>query len=206
MAVFWFWQKHRLQTGKNPLVDVNVFKNRTFTLGNGIGTIQNIVIAGFLFIIPVFLQSVTGASAFETGLALLPMSVMIFLFSIGGGTSFGVCVPKMAAGKRTFAGHRGGCGGDAGCLLAFNHDTGHHPGSMLFGIGIGVILSQITNLTLSAVDEKHSTDAAGVLNTLRQLGTSLGTAFIGAILLIFIFSGLLSGIAHEYPELGGCHR
>ena len=53
MAAFWFWQKHRVRTGKNPLVDVGVFKNRTFTLGNVIGTIQNVVIAGFLFIIPV---------------------------------------------------------------------------------------------------------------------------------------------------------
>lgn len=200
MAAFWFWQKHRLRTGKNPLVDVGVFKNRTFTLGNGIGTIQNIVIAGFLFIIPIFLQSVTGVSAFETGLALLPMSVMIFIFSIGGARLSAFLSPKwLLAGGLALA--------IVGTVIlrdVFSLSTTIPdiiPGSMLFGIGIGVILSQITNLTLSAVDEKHSTDAAGALNTLRQLGTSLGTALIGAILLIFIFSGLLSGIAQEYPTL-----
>ncbi len=198
MAAFWFWQKHRLVTGKNPLVDVGVFKNRTFTLGNGIGTIQNIVIAGFLFIIPIFLQSVTGVSAFETGLALLPMSVMIFIFSIGGARLSAFLSPKwLLAGGLALA-----IAGTVVLRDVFSLSTTIPdiiPGSMLFGIGIGVILSQITNLTLSAVDEKHATDAAGVLNTLRQLGTSLGTALIGAILLIFIFSGLLSGIAQEYP-------
>ncbi|KAF1077970.1 MFS transporter [Methanogenium sp. MK-MG] len=199
MAVFWFWQKHRLRTGKNPLVDVNIFRNRTFTLGNGIGTIQNIVIAGFLFIIPVFLQSVTGVSAFETGLALLPMSVMIFIFSIGGARLSAFLPPKWLL----LAGLALAIAGVVAMRDVFSLATTIPdiiPGSMVFGIGIGTILSQITNLTLSAVDEKHSTDAAGVLNTLRQLGTSLGTALIGAILLIFIFSGLLSGIAQEYPE------
>lgn len=202
MAIFWFWQKRRMRTGQNPLVDLNVFQDRTFTLGNGIGTIQNIVIAGFLFIIPVFLQSVTGVSAFETGLALLPMSVAIFIFSIGG-ARLSVFLPQkwLLLGGFALAFAGAVAMRDVFSLATTIPDI--IPGSMLFGTGIGIILSQITNLTLSAVDEKYSTDAAGVLNTLRQLGTSLGTALIGAILLIFIFSGLLSGIVQEYPELEG---
>ena len=201
MAVFWFWQKHRMRRGQNPLVDVNVFRDRTFTLGNGIGTIQNIVIAGFLFIIPIFLQSVTGVSAFETGLALLPMSVMIFLFSIGGARLTAFLPQKWLLSGGLLLSIAGAVAmRDVFSLATTIPDI--IPGSMLFGIGIGIILSQVTNLTLSAVDEAHATDAAGVLNTLRQLGTSLGTALIGAILLIFIFSGLLAGIAQEYPESG----
>ena len=198
MAVFWVWQNHRMRTGRNPLVDVQVFRDRTFTLGNAIGTIQNVVIAGFLFIIPVFLQSVTGVSAFETGLALLPMSVAIFLFSIGGARLSAFLSQKwLLAGGLLLAIAGAVAMRDVFSLATTIPDI--VPGSIVFGIGIGIILSQVTNLTLSAVSEAHATDAAGVLNTLRQLGTSLGTALIGAILLIFIFSGLLAGIAQEYP-------
>ena len=71
--------------------------------------------------------------------------------------------------------------------------------SIVFGAGIGFVLSQVSNVTLSAVPDKQSTDAAGVLNTFRQLGTSLGTALIGVILLIFILSSILSGVIQANP-------
>jgi EmrB/QacA subfamily drug resistance transporter len=198
MGIFYIWQKRRTVKGKIPLVDVAIFKNRAFVLGNAVGTIQGIVIAGFLFIIPVFLQNVTGATAFETGLALLPMSVVVFVVSIGA-TRFSTYVsPKYIM----LAGIGISLAGSVMLRDVFYLSTTIPDiilPSVVFGTGIGLILSQVSNLTLSAVPAEQSTDAAGVLNTFRQLGTSLGTALIGVILLIFILSGLFSGVTQANP-------
>jgi MFS family permease len=69
------------------------------------------------------------------------------------------------------------------------------PGTIVFGVGIGFLLSQITNLTMSAAHGDQETDAAGFLNAFKNLGYSLGTALIGVLLLIGIFGGLTTSIA-----------
>ena len=198
MAIFYFWQKRRRVRGKIPLVDVGIFKNRLFVLGNVVGTMQGIVIAGFLFIVPVFLQNVTGATAFETGLALLPMSIVVFVFSIGATRLSTYISPKYTM--------LAGIGISLAGSMMLRDVFGLYTTipdiilpSVVFGSGIGLILSQVSNLTLSAVPAGQSTDAAGVLNTFRQLGTSLGTALIGVILLIVIVSGLFSGVNQANP-------
>jgi hypothetical protein len=63
-----------------------------------------------------------------------------------------------------------------------------------FGVRIGFLLSQLTNLTMSAASNKQETDASGLLNCFKNLGYSLGTALIGVLLLLGIFSGLATGI------------
>jgi hypothetical protein len=69
------------------------------------------------------------------------------------------------------------------------------PGTVIFGLGVGLLLSQLTNLTMSAVRRDQEIDASGFLNTAKNLGYSLGTALIGVILLVGIFNGLVAGIA-----------
>lgn len=68
------------------------------------------------------------------------------------------------------------------------------PGTIVFGIGIGFLLSQITNLAMSAARGDQETDAAGLFNSFKNLGYSLGTALIGVLLLVGIFGGLTTSI------------
>src|SRR5438309_826040 len=68
------------------------------------------------------------------------------------------------------------------------------PGLALYGIGMGLVLSQINNLTLSAVPVREAGEASGVSNTFRQIGASLGAAIIGAILLSTILVQLESAV------------
>jgi hypothetical protein len=68
------------------------------------------------------------------------------------------------------------------------------PGTIVFGTGIGLLLSQLTNLTMSAARSDQETDAAGFLNAFKNLGYSIGTALIGVLLLLGIFGGLTAGI------------
>jgi EmrB/QacA subfamily drug resistance transporter len=201
MGVFFLWQKRRKTKGLVPLVDVGIFRNRRFVLGNTIGTLQNLTLAGFFFIIPVFFQQVTGITAFETGLYLLPISIAIFVFSIAGSRLAAYLTTK----HLIMIGLLLGMAGSFMLRGIFGIDTtaaDFIPGSVVFGIGIGIVLSQVTNLTLSAVPDEHATDAAGVLNTLRQLGTSLGTALIGVILIIFIYAGIAGEIEKQAAMAG----
>ena len=191
--LFLLWQRRRINKGLEPLSDISLLKNRTFGLGNLNSIIQQIPLAGFLFIIPVFMQQVAKIDAFMTGVALLPASITILIFSLLGAKLSSILESKYiimigfiisAAGAFILGG-------------AFNINT--HiidiiPGTVVFGIGVGLLLSQLTNLTMSATRNDQETDAAGFLNAFKNLGYSIGTALIGVLLILGIFGGLTSGI------------
>jgi len=192
-VIFLLWQRRRINKDLEPLSDISLLKNRLFGLGNLNSVIQQIPLAGFLFIIPVFLQQVTKLNAFNTGLALLPASITILLFSLLGAKLSSKLNPKYilmigflisAAGTFILGG-------------VFNLNTqivDIVPGTVVFGVGIGLLLSQLTNLTMSAARTEQETDASGFLNAFKNLGYSMGTALIGVLLLLGIFSGLMFAI------------
>jgi MFS family permease len=67
LVIFYFNQKNRIDNGKQPLVDVSLFNNRSFTLANIVRLLMNFTIGGVLFIIPVYVQGVLGADPYECG-------------------------------------------------------------------------------------------------------------------------------------------
>jgi hypothetical protein len=71
------------------------------------------------------------------------------------------------------------------------------PGLSLYGVGLGLVLSQINNLTLSSVNVREAGEASGVLNTFRQIGISLGSAIIGAVLISTILVRLDATLAQS---------
>jgi len=192
-VIFLLWQRRRTNKGLHPLTDISLLKNRIFVLGNLNNVIQQIPLAGFLFIIPVFLQQVTKLSAFNTGLTLLPASITILLFSLAGARLSSKLESKYilmigfviaAVGAYILGG-------------VFNLNTQMAdiiPGTIVFGIGIGLLLSQLTNMTMSAARTDQETDAAGLLNNFKNLGYSMGTALIGVLLIIGIFGGITASI------------
>jgi MFS family permease len=192
-GIFLLWQRRRINKGLEPLTDISLLKNRLFGLGNINSIISQVPMAGFLFIIPVFLQQVTKADAFTTGLALLPASITILIFSLLGAKISSILASKyilmigfIVSALGTFI-----LGG------VFNLNTQIMdivPGTIIFGIGIGLLLSQITNLTMSAARSDQETDASGLFNSFKNLGYSLGTALIGVLLLLGIFGGLTTSI------------
>ncbi len=191
--IFLLWQRRRINKGVEPLSDISLLKNRLFGLGNLNSVIQQIPLAGFLFIIPVFLQQVTELDAFMTGVALLPASITILFFSLIGAKLSSKLESKYIVMIGFFIAAAGAfiLGGE------FNINTKIAdiiPGTVVFGIGVGFLLSQLTNLTMSAVRDDQETDAAGFLNAFKNLGYSMGTALIGVLLLLGIFTGLTAGI------------
>ena len=198
--IFLLWQRRRISKGLEPLSDISILKNRIFGLGNINSVISQIPLAGFLFIIPVFLQQVTKVDAFTTGLALLPASITILLFSLLGARL------SSSIGSRyiLMIGFVISAAGSIILGTSFNLYTqiiDIIPGTIIFGIGIGFLLSQLTNLTISAVRTDQETDAAGYFNAFKNLGYSIGTALIGVLLLLGIFGGITTSI--ENSSLSG---
>ena len=192
-GIFLYWQRRRISKGLEPLSDISLLKNRLFGLGNINSIISQIPLAGFLFIIPVFLQQVTKVDAFTTGLALLPASISILIFSLIGaklsdklGSRNIIMIGFVVAAAGTYI--------MGGSFNLYTQVVDIIPGTVVFGIGVGFLLSQLTNLTMSAAREDQETDASGFLNAFKNLGYSMGTALIGVLLIVGIFGGLTASI------------
>lgn len=193
MVAFGLWLRRRVRKGQVPLTDITLFRIRTFNFGNLVGTVQNLTLAGFLFIIPIFMQSILDLEAFETGLVILPTSITVFIFSVGATRLSNYINPKILVLLGIFI-------SILGSFLLRDMFTPMVdlvdllPGLLLFGIGLGLLLSQITNMTLSSARDDQSSDASGVVNTMKQLGTSLGTALVGVVLFVAVFGAIVAGV------------
>ncbi len=153
--------------------------------------VQQLVLLGTFFILPVYLQVVLGFDAFETGLRLVPMSVAMLIAAISG--------PRLAARRSPKAVARLGLvaitGGAVAVLATLDvelNQPGFSLGLALFGVGAGLLASQLGNVIMSASPPEQTNEAGGLQGTAQNLGASLGTALIGAILLI----GLTSSFAN----------
>ena len=201
LTLFFFWERRVEASGKTPLVSANIFKNKQFVAGSVTTGIMALGQTGLIFVLPVFLQAVRGQNAFQTGLALLPLSATALVIApIGGFLSHKIAPKRLiqAGLVLNLAGY---------IVLQFvlnvNSTAGNFvPALMLMGAGMGLTMASISNLTLSAVSSQQSGEASGVNNTIRQLGGTLGTAVIGAIMLTAISANLASGISqsNRIPE------
>jgi EmrB/QacA subfamily drug resistance transporter len=193
LTLFVFWEMNVEKRGRTPLVSLRLFKNRQFVSGMSTTGIMALGQSGLIFSIPVFMQAVKGATAFETGLALLPLSIAALIVAPIGGAISHKIAPRILV--------QVGLGFNlVGYLVLRNalvvtaDAWSLAPGLALLGVGMGLTMASISNLTLSAVSTDQSGEASGVNNTFRQLGGTLGTALIGAVLLTAISTNLSTGI------------
>jgi Na+/melibiose symporter-like transporter len=149
---------------------------------------QQLILLGTFFVMPVYLQVVLGLDAFETGKRLFPMSVTMFIAALAG--------PRLAAG---FAPKRVAQAGllalTAASLLLLGtidvelNETEFAVALAVFGVGAGLLLSQLGNVIMSSVEPAKANEAGGLQGTAQNLGASLGTALIGAVLIAALTSG-----------------
>lgn len=193
LVLFGWWQNRIEAQGHTPLVSLHLFKNRQFTSGVSVITMLSLGMTGLVFAIPVFLQSVRNLDAFHTGLALLPMSATMLLVA-----PTSAILSKRITTKRLI---------QVGLVIAFMASIVLHfsitatagpvnfiPGLIMFGMGMGLVMAQASNLTLSAVSVEQAGEASGVNNTLRQVGSTFGSALIGAVLLTTLAASMVSGV------------
>jgi DHA2 family multidrug resistance protein len=159
-----------------PLVDLQVFKSRSFTAGNLIGVVSGFGLYGTALIIPLFLQNVLGFTATQTGLALLPGAIATAVSMIIASRLVARIDGRLliAVGLVIFA---------AGCwwMGVTNQDSGNWDifwPRTLQGFALGFLFVPLSTATLSAVSREKMANATGIYTLIRQLGGSLGIAIL----------------------------
>ena len=181
LAGFVVHVRRREKSGKDPLFSVTLFRDRASNLGLLTQILQWLVLQGAFFVIAVFLQEVRHYSAIMTGLMLLPATVGIMLAS--------AAAERMASRHSQRRLIRAGFGTTTvgiGLLLALVRSgsgvLSFVPGLLLLGAGIGIMLTASVNLVQSSSPEEVQGDISGVSRSVSNLGSSLGTALAGSIL------------------------
>ena len=143
---------------------------------------QNTILMGVFFTIPLYLQIVLGFDALETGIKMLPTSVVMFVVAFSGALLLKVLSPRsiirIGLGLLTIT-----CLVLMGTIEPDLSGTTFALGMALLGAGMGLLASQLGNVVLSSVDTESRSEAGGLQYTAQQLGSSIGVALIGSIVL-----------------------
>jgi len=196
LAALSWWVERRERLGQPVLLDMSMLA--IVHLRAGLSTLgaQQLVLMGTFFVLPVYLQVVLGLDALDTGIKLLPMSITMFLAALLG--------PRAAARRSPKTVARLGfvflAIGSVVLLATIDVELAGTPfaiGLALFGVGVGLLASQLGNVIMSSVDPSQTNQAGGLQGTAQNLGASLGTALIGAILLGSLTSGFIDNVEHN---------
>jgi Na+/melibiose symporter-like transporter len=193
LTAFALWEGHVDRTGGEPLIRPRMLRNVQLVGGLTMFFFQFFIQAGVFFTVPLFLSVVLELSALQTGVRLVPLSVALLVAA--------VAIPKVAprASPRLVV-RLGLLSMVAGTLVFIG---GINPGAdagivtvpMVFlGLGIGALASQLGAVAVSAVPDRDSAEVGGLQNTVTNLGASLGTALVGAVLIATLTTGLIHGV------------
>jgi EmrB/QacA subfamily drug resistance transporter len=199
LGIFASWEARREREGRDTLLDRSLLRIPTLRAGLTTLMMQQLILLGTFFVLPVYLQVVLGLDAFDTGKRLFPMSVTMFIAALLGPRIASRLSPRRVAQIGLAALFVG-----AVLLLATIDvqldETEFAVALSLFGVGAGLLLSQLGNVIMSSVDESKTNEAGGLQGTFQNLGASLGTALIGSVLIAALTTGFVDRV-EQNPEL-----
>ncbi|AWI30065.1 MFS transporter [Streptomyces sp. ICN441] len=182
LGLFRAWERHREARHRDPLVRFSLFGIPPLRAGLAMLLCQNLVLLGLFFVIPLYLQVVLGFDAFQTGVRLLPVSVTMLVASLSGPLLGRIAGPRAVV--------------RIGLLVLFASvlwllaaiepqldDVQFALSMAVLGLGMGLLASQLGNVVQSGVGEEDRSEAGGLQYTAQNLGSSLGTALMGSILI-----------------------
>ncbi len=196
LAAFRAWERRREEQGRDPLVHFRLFRIATLRGGVSMLLTQNLILMGIFFTIPLYLQIVQGLDALETGVRMLPASVGLFVAALGGSA----LASRFAARPLVRVGLAITLVSTVMLMAVIEPelDTGPFLAAMgVLGVGMGLIVSQLGNVVQSAVSDSDRSEAGGVQNTAQQLGSSLGTALLGAVVISGLIAGFTDNVAAD---------
>jgi EmrB/QacA subfamily drug resistance transporter len=162
-----------------PMLDLSLFKNSTFAGANAVMMLVGLAMFGVFFFISLFVQNILGYSAIQAGASFLPMTVLIILIAPAAGKF------SDRVGSRWLMG--GGMILLSVSLFLFSRlDAASDfwnilPGLIVGGFGMGLVMTPTTAAAMGSVAVDKAGVGSAVLNSMRQVGGSLGIAVMGAI-------------------------
>jgi MFS family permease len=188
LAAFRRWEQRLVRAGRMPLLRPDLLSISQLRAGLSMFLSSYLIMAGTFFVLPLYLQLVLGKDALHTGITIMPISIAMILAALAGGRLATRVSPRRIV--------------KIGLLLLFIALIGMFSSISpsltsplflaslaLFGAGIGLVISQLGNVVMSSVDQSRSSEVGGLQGAAQSLGSSLGTALIGAVLL----GGLTTG-------------
>ncbi|MGW1196776.1 MFS transporter [Streptomyces sp. NPDC002536] len=182
-AVFLRHERAKARKDGSPLVELSLFRIKSFTAGIGVQLTYGLVSGIFFLIWTVYMQTGLGWSPLHAGLTGLPFSLAA---AVSSGVSVQQLVPRFGRGTL----HAGALVKLAGVLLylweAEQYGTGITSLQMalplaVMGIGMGLIIAPITDTILSEVPSEHAGSASGLINTTNQVGLAFGLGLVSVV-------------------------
>ncbi|HEX4531085.1 MAG TPA: MFS transporter [Acidimicrobiia bacterium] len=188
LGLFWLHIRRREREGAEALLSTSVFRNRVANLGLVTQNVQWLLLMGTAFVVSAYLQVVRGYNAIQTG--------VIFTAATGGILASSLAAERLAKryAQRTIIllGFGTTIVGVA-VLLALVNSSGSAwafaPGLLFIGLGVGAMLTPSVNVVQSAFPEQQQGEISGLSRCVSNLGSSLGTAVAGTILVAGLDKG-----------------
>ncbi|TFC89860.1 MFS transporter [Cryobacterium sinapicolor] len=187
-------QQHLAAMGRPPLLNVALFRIAQLRSGLSVLGAQYAFTAGLFFMVPVYLQMTLGLDALQTGLKVFPLSISLILFSI-----VGTRLSRLWSPRRTV--RLGQVILVLSSLLLLGsvsldlRSVAFALGMFSAGAALGLLASQLGNVNMSSVTEKETSEVGGLQGVFQNLGSSLGTALIGSVLIAALSTSFASGVA-----------
>lgn len=181
LAWFMFRSARIERTGREPLVSPTLFRNRTSNTGLLTQVLQWMLLMGVSFTVAAYLQVVRGYDAIETGIIFTAATLGLLASSLAAGR----LVRRFAQRTLIVVGFLLTSAGIAGLIWIVSALPGawaFAPGLLGIGLGLGLMLTPSVNLVQSAFAEERQGEISGVSRAFSNLGSSLGTAVAGTIL------------------------
>jgi EmrB/QacA subfamily drug resistance transporter len=199
LAGFVLLERHQ----RLPMLDLSLFRNRTFSGANTAMLFVGLAMFGTFFYVSLYMQNVLRYSPVQAGAAFLPMTFLIIALAPRAGKLSDQIGSRLLVGGGMFL---------LAVMLFYYSTLGANasfwallPGLIVGGVGMGVTMTPVTAAAMSAVPVTKAGVGSAVLNSMRQVGGSLGIAIMGAIVASTTASSLRAGDSQTIAFLHGFH-
>jgi EmrB/QacA subfamily drug resistance transporter len=199
LVTFILLERHQ----RAPMLDLSLFRNRTFGGANTAMLFVGLAMFGTFFYVSLYMQNVLHYSPVQTGASFLPMTLLVILVAPRAGALTDRIGSRwlVTAGMSLLT-----------LMLLYYTQLGANesfwallPALLIGGIGMGLTMTPTTAAAMSAVAVDKAGVGSAVLNSARQVGGSLGIAVMGSIVASGVSSSLKAGDTQSIAYLHGFH-
>jgi MFS family permease len=176
------------RSGKEPLLSTGLFRNRISDLALVTQNAQWVLLMGTSFVVAVYLQTVRGYNAIQTGVIFTAATVGVLVSSLAA-ERLAKRRPQKTLIVAGFVGTLAGIGLLIGLVYASSSIVALVPGLLVIGLGLGVMLTPSVTVVQSSFPEEQQGEISGLSRSVSNLGSSFGTAIAGTILVSDLASG-----------------
>ncbi|WP_418960613.1 MFS transporter [Streptomyces tritici] len=190
LALLWFFRLARAReaAGKEPLISTSLFRDRVANLGLVTQNVQWLMLMGASFTVAAYLQVVRGYSAIGTGVVFTAATLGLLVSSLAA-ERLAKRRPQRTLVITGFVVSLVGIAVLIALVYGLRSAWAFVPGLLLLGLGLGVMLTPSVNVVQSSFPEERQGEISGLSRSVSNLGSSMGTAIAGTILVAGLSTG-----------------